>query len=66
MLCGAPRPLHTITDDNKDALTDEERAQLLPALDPYNNELVMPLKVCAGGTGPGLREGGKAGAVFNI
>lgn len=37
--------MHTITDEQKDTLTEEEKQHLLPAVDPYNNDLVMPLKV---------------------
>lgn len=37
--------MHTITDEQKDTLTEEERKHLLPAVDPYNNKLIMPLKV---------------------
>lgn len=37
--------MHTVTDEQKDDLTEEEKQHLLPALDPYNNQLYMPLKV---------------------
>lgn len=42
---GEPYYMHTITDEQKDALTEEEKAFLLPAVDAYDNKLIMPLKV---------------------
>jgi hypothetical protein len=58
---GQPFFMHTITDEQKDALSEAEKAQLLPALDPYDNKLVMPLKVCV--CGCGVLGGGKTLAV---
>lgn len=37
--------MHTITDEEKAELSEEDKAHLLPSLDPYDNKLVMPLKV---------------------
>ena len=35
---------HRKTRESKWELTQEERAKLLPTLDPYNNSLIIPLK----------------------
>lgn len=36
---------NTFTGDEKDELSEDEEALLLPAVDPYNNKLLMPFKV---------------------
>lgn len=36
---------NTATEEQKDELTQEERNLLAPTVDPYNNELIQPLKV---------------------
>jgi len=36
---------NTFTGDEKDELSEDEAALLLPAVDPYNNKLLMPFKV---------------------
>ena len=42
---GAVSYLNTHTQEEKDELSAEEQQQLLPNINPYDNELVMPLKV---------------------
>lgn len=37
--------VNSITDEEKDSLTAAEQEHLLPDLDPYNNKLIMSLKV---------------------
>jgi hypothetical protein len=37
--------VNSVTDEEKDTLTAAEKEHLLPDLDPYNNKLIMSLKV---------------------
>jgi hypothetical protein len=43
---GTKTYVNSITDEVKDSLTAAEQEHLLPELDPYNNKLIMSLKVC--------------------